>query len=390
MKRSTTRVLRAATVLLVAAAAGPRPASALHSVFLSVPSHSEEALTWCGPAVAEMTMEGYPTTACSHLQADVWAAIVGHKVEATWDTDPVGMREALKGLCPPPGTWSVVARTAEDDLMYSVAFWMTQNSFPVPVVLDTAAHRPTVPAHPEHWVLVKGIVTDVNPVGSPTVTLEHIWYTDPSPAAFGDPPIESFIPGGTWSTLLQPVNKPGSAYDGQHVAVIEPPRPRGRVRVKLPALTGRILPAAKALELAKRWVEKIEPLREIEPFKGLQRSRPLKPLLVNPRHGGYYLVPYSADGETASHAILVNAYSGEFQGAGAFARRRYMSDREALKRALRFFGIHRPQRYDVTLVYSPEAGAASLFHPVWRVAVDQHVAAVRQDGSVRRWPKGRE
>lgn len=392
MKRIDPILRRAAAVAVVLAAAATPPAAALHSVFVAVPSYSEEALTWCGPAAAQMVMAGYPTAPCSHLQADVWAEILLHKTEPAWDADPAGMRGAMLALCPVPGTWAIYHRPAADELMFSVAYWMTRNNFPVAAVLDTTAHRPPVPAHQEHWVVIKGIVTDVDPTvpGTTAVNLEHIWYTDPAPAVFGDPAIEHFVAGGDWYLDFQAVGKAASAYLGEYVALIEPPRLRGRAVARKPLLRGELIPLEAALERAKRWVEEMRLLRELKPFADLARARPGRPLLVDPDGGGYYLVPFTVEGETVRHAVLINAYSGDFKELGAFAPVRYLEEREAVKRAKRLLRPGEEERVKASLVYDPEAGAVSRFHPVWRIQSERGVVAVRQDGTVRRWPAKRE
>ncbi|MCP4661810.1 MAG: hypothetical protein GY856_40930, partial [bacterium] len=119
--RSSTKIFRwTGSVGLLAALTVAGPAAALHSVFLAVPNHSEEALIWCGPAVGEMVMEGYPGgTGCDELQADVWTEILAHKdpTEAAWDTDPVGLAGAMMSLCPPTGSWSVFHNTDATQIM---------------------------------------------------------------------------------------------------------------------------------------------------------------------------------------------------------------------------------------------------------------------------------
>ena len=62
---------RIAALLFGLCTAGSLQAQPLHSVILSVPLYGEEALTWCGPATAQMVMEGYPAGACSVLQEDI-------------------------------------------------------------------------------------------------------------------------------------------------------------------------------------------------------------------------------------------------------------------------------------------------------------------------------
>jgi len=393
MTRTTTRsfALRGGWALaLLLSLTLAAPAAALHSVFAAVPGHSEEALTWCGPAVGEMVMEGYPSGACNETQADIWAEIVLNRVEGTWDTDPAGLRGAMMSMCPPPsGHWSIVSRTDAADLMYSVAYWMTRNGFPVAAVMSTTAHN-TYAAHQEHWVVIKGIVTDADPTTTSAVTLDHVWITDPSPATFGDPPLERFLSGGAWYAELQPVTKAGSAYNGKYVAVIEPPERRGLAKADLPILRGEVLPWERVVELSRRWLDKLEILRELKPFAELYRAEPKEPILVDPKFGGYYLVPFTVDGKTVRHAMLINAYDGSLLEVGAFAPVRYVGKKEALERAQKLLRVRQPERIDARLTFAPEAGAASRYHPVWRVEIDDRAVAVRQDGAVRFWPRKRD
>src|SRR5215510_2391416 len=124
------------------------------STLLPAGYHSEEALTWCGPATGQMIVAGYPTSACTVVQADVDASIQTHKVEGNWDTDPAGLRASFADVCPLPSA---------------------------------------------HWVAITAIVTDVNPVGNPTVNLQFVQFIDPSPTNLGDPPMVRFVTGAQWS-----------------------------------------------------------------------------------------------------------------------------------------------------------------------------------------------
>ena len=367
----------AAVLTLLAAA----PSSAqLHSVMLSVPSHAEEALTWCGPATAQMIMEGYPSGACTLSQADTWLAVLADKAEAMWDTDPQGLRGAMMGLCPPgSGSWVVHARSDSDDLMFSVAFWMTHNSYPAGLLLDTQSHN-SYTAHKEHWVVVKGIVTDADPTPTSTVNLEYIWITDPA-VPLGDPPLERYIAGATFYAELQPVNKPASTYNGKYVAVIEPPQRRGRLHVRPEILTGRPILLPDVLRHVRRWIDELK-LAEIGPFEGLRGARPMDPLLVNARRGGYYLVPFALDGKTASLAILVNAYTGGFQEVVAFAPHRRINREQAVKLASPALKLEPSARATAFLIAGP--GVAPRYAPAWRVESKRGAVLVQPDGVVHR------
>lgn len=377
--RATWRVVAVGGSLLLPASG----ASASHSVFVTVPPRSEEALTWCGAATGQMVVAGYPASACVKDQADVDASIQAHKVEGNWDADPAGLRDAMMEQCPPPGGghWVAFARPDAPSLMYSAAYWMTRNHYPVAMLMGTAAHNGFAP-HQEHWVAIKGLVTNVDPTtaASATVNLEYVFFVDPA-VPLGDPPMERFVAASTWYAELQAVTKAPSAYTGKFVAVIEPPTKTGRAIARAQVLVGRVIPLAQAVRRASEAVRTLK-LAEKEEFRGLAQARPLDPLLVNPRRGGYYIVPFAEGDKPPALAVLVNAYTGEFQEAGRFAARKFLPEKAALehvRKALRLEQLP-PGDYKVELA-SPEAGARYL--PEWRVTLRGRTLAVDQAGAVR-------
>ena len=219
IKGISTIVAVTALMINTLAWAGP-----LHSVMLTVPDHPEEALNWCGPATGQMLMGGYPSGSCTVLQEDIWVAIQGHKVETMWDTDPKGLEGALNSLCAPTGSWHVYSRNSPQELMFQVAYWMTKNSYPVALLKDTLSHN-SYTSHKEHWIAVRGVITDVDPTtpGTTSVNLQYVWFNDPA-VDLGSPSIERFVSGSTWYSEFLPVSKVGSSFHGKYVAVIEPPR----------------------------------------------------------------------------------------------------------------------------------------------------------------------
>jgi hypothetical protein len=369
-----------AAALLALLAAPVAQAQPMHSVFLSVPGHSEEALTWCGPAVAQMVMDGYPGGACPQLQADIWAEIAAHRVEASWDTDPAGLRGAMMSLCPPPGGgWSVFHKTDAATLMYSVAFYMTHNGYAVPVLMSTAGHN-SFAAHQEHWVAVKGIVTDLDPTTNPSVTLQYVWLTDPG-VDLGDPPLERYVSAAVWYAELQTVTKAGSAYAGQFVAVIEPPVISGVAKAPHFEAPPRRITREEALQLAPRLVRELN-LEQVGPFRRLRGARPMEAMLVESKRGPYYLVSYAVEGRPAGVAILIDA-AGQFLEAGAFAPKKLLTEREALDRAsgaLRGV-VARGQAPKAALTSGVEP--LSRYQPVWTIATPTRTVLVDQNGRVQ-------
>jgi hypothetical protein len=347
--------------------------------------HSEEALTWCGPATGQMVIAGYPSGACVKVQADVDASIQAHKIESVWDTDPDGLRAAMMELCPPAagGHWVVFSNIDATQLMHSAAFWMSRNQYPVAALLSTSAHNSYAP-HQEHWVTVTAIVTDLDPVVNPSVVLKFVQFIDPSPATLGNPPLVRFVSGATWYAQMSTVTKSPSSYTGKFVAVIEPPSivghavPAGRL-----VLTGAVIPSAEAQRFALEAVEKLR-LTDLAAFKGFAGSKPLEPMLVNARRGGYYLVPFSDDGKHASLAVIINAYSGEFQEAGHFAPRAFFQQADALKAArdaLRLKGAFKPGEASAELVSSIDE--ATPYAPEWRITTGKRALTVNHLGRVR-------
>jgi hypothetical protein len=357
---------------------------AAHSVFLTVVGHPQEALNWCGPAAAQTVMAGYPASACVKDQADVAAAIDARKVEGNWDADPEGMRDATKTLCPPPGGgWAVVADASAQSVMFWVAYYMTHNHYPVALLLSTQAHN-SYTAHQEHWVTIKGIVTDVEPTlpGPTTLTLQYVLFID-QPDRWAPDVIERFVSGDVWYGEFSAVTKTPSKYTGMFVALIEPPSVRGLARPsKELVVAGRIIPTGEASRSALQAVKALK-LADMEAFRDFSTARPLEPLLVNPEHGGYYLVPFSIDGRTAALAVLINAYTGEFQEAGHFASRSFLPQGTALERlrtALRLRQPLRPTEVKPTLVSSPAAG--TRYSPEWEITMANRRLRVDQRGVV--------
>lgn len=370
------RVLALGSLLTFLSAASADP---MTSVMLNVPDRSEEALTWCGPATAQMVMEGYPSGSCAKLQEDIWGSIQTYKTDATWDADPAGMQGAMQHLCPPPGGhWVVFGNPNAQNLMYAIAYWMNKNKYPVAGMLSTAPHN-ALSGHGEHWVAIRGVITDKDPTvpGNSTVDLKFVWFNDPSPENLGDSAVERFVTGSVWYGEFQPVNKTGSVYNGQYVAVVEPPKVRGVAIAPKEVLTGKIITPEEAVKRAAEWIEQYK-LFDMKPYANLRQARALKPLLVNSAHGGYYIIPYGDErSRMAGTAILVNAYTGSFQEVGAFKPISYLSKEEAVGNALKQLNIEKAKIADAELVYEK---AGNRYQPSWSVTVDKNVVNINQRG----------
>jgi hypothetical protein len=108
----------------------------------------------------------------------------------------------------------------------------------------------------------------------------------------------------------------------------------------------------------------------------------LPPVLVNREQGGYYLVPYAAEGNLAGAALLINAYTGQLQEAGAFAPSRLLAEGEARRLALEHLGAAAPKEITVEAVSQGPVPGAARYSPTWKVEVDGKVVGVTQQGEV--------
>jgi len=346
------------------------------STFINLTNHSEEALTWCGAATGQMILSGYPGTPCNVLQADVWSSIQANKAESMWDTDPAGLRGALmdQSICTSGAHWTAgFSSSNAPSVMWAVAKWMKLMHYAVGVVLDTDGHN-AISSHKEHWVVIKGIVTDLDPTTASTVALLYVLVVDPAPDNLGDPPLERFLTGSQWYSEFKTVTLAGSAYNGRFVALIEPPQVLGTAGARPRVVRGVIISPQRAVAAAQRALT--ADLSRAEVFRNVATLRAGEPLLVNPHGGAYYYVPFGNN-----LAVLINAYTGEFMEAARLKPRPILAKADALAIARRFAGRARPSTVDATLV---ARDGVSPYFPAWNVAVDGEQVLVDISGKARK------
>jgi hypothetical protein len=129
-------------------------------------------------------------------------------------------------------------------------------------------------------------------------------------------------------------------------------------------------------------------------YQALRGTVPLEPLLVNREKNGYYMVPFGyREGRLSQGALLVNAYSGEFEEIGVFQRPITYLDRErAIGLGLCFSctgdekrraeAQERREMANAELIFRTSAQTQSRFMPVWRVQVRDRVVYVTQQERV--------
>ncbi|GAB4535668.1 MAG: hypothetical protein Fur0020_03160 [Thermodesulfovibrionia bacterium] len=363
-------------------------ALAQHDVYLqvpnSVPSYCQETGIWCGAATGQMILEGYhggvehPFT-----QTHVWNRIVAHRDDpgVNWATDPDGLKDTLMEIGGDPGvSWNIFHNSNAQSLMYSVTYWMTQRRYPTAVLVYGF----------QHWVMIDGFTTDVNPTTNTTVNLQFIEIVDPwnppCPAATSGG-VRSLMSGSNWYSnyWYTPGNIPASKWNGNYIAVIEPPLNEGLAKAPRQVEEGGVISEGEAIERAVRWIKEfqIEKRKQYEVLKG---TKHLKPLLVNQKHKGYYIVPLGyRDGELTQGAILVNAYNGDFQEVGVFQKPiKYLPEDQARRIALNYLCAckEKKERIRTQLIFQPSEQTQSRFMPLWAITIGKVTLYVTQEGKV--------
>ncbi|MEZ4752094.1 MAG: hypothetical protein R3B54_16100 [Bdellovibrionota bacterium] len=116
---------------------------------------------------------------------------------------------------------------------------------------------------------------------------------------------------------------------------------------------GTYLSSEKALQKAKEHLVRIT--EERRSFNGLANAKLFEPMLVEHEEGDYYLIPIGKEQNgTSLGALMVNAYSGAWEGISQFQKPiRYRSQRQAGR-----------------WLFQPSEESRSPFHPVYQTATN--------------------
>ena len=370
-----------------------------YEVDLPVPLYGAESSIYGGAAVAQMILDSYPPpgTPIYIPQSTIWTAIQTYNSgEPGWATDPVGMRDTLMALNPPPaGIWVIKSYDIKEDLMFQITFWMNFNSYAVATLVNSGYH----------WVVVAGYITDIEPTGGSGAVLQEITIHNPYPIGSGQ--VETMT-AAVWYTTYwdNPVAQTGTWYD-KYVAVIEPPVTEGTVsfvneqREGIVEITGQ-----EALQFAETWIATKNLAAKDASYADLNNNQKQNygPLLV--REGFsygkterdvpyYYIVPYYVSTNAAklstdsivngvSVCVIVNAFTGAFEEVASFNTPiKYIYKDEALEIAAKALEVE-TKELSATLIYKAGILSQSRVCPVWEVMGKAGTVFVDQLGKVKK------
>lgn len=378
----------------------------------NVPLYGQEDCCWCGAACAQMAMNGYPNAANRLFYpqgpptvppglTNCWDVIQANNSLAepiAWCTDPLGLRNCLRNLNPPPGgTWNIFMDTSRDTVMFDILYWMNRNNFPVPVLINQGGH----------WVVIVGYETDVQPLGGTTPTLQQITIHDPEPHNFGT---LSTMTGALWNaTDWNGAIKYNGTWFNNYVAVIEPPVAKGRVKtMRAERIGDRTISPEEAIKYAEIAIRELR-LGEKTPHTILRRKgisflppilvrEEIKPGLEKEKVPYYYIVPFGFERETgqcgmrlARLCVIVNAFTGHFEEITTFGKPvRYLPEKEAIDIVAKALNLKKEEIekmldekiIQTTMMFQPSEITHIRTYPFWKVTVKEKVLYVDQLGKL--------
>jgi len=363
----------------------------------NVPLYGQEQCCWCGAASGQMIRNGYPNAAdrLFYTQLDVWNTIQtfnsASPADAGWCTDPFGLRDCLQSLANPAGVhWVVFSGASRDWVLFQMLYWMNTREYPSAVLINQG----------EHWVVIVGFTTDVEPLAGTSPVLQSIIIHDPEPHNVGT---DTLMTGAQWfSGPWNGAIRFAGTWLGQYAAVVEPPTERGSVKAEIVDRIGeRLLSPEEALKYARRWIAELR-LAENPRYRLLGRRdvEALEPALVREELldaegkevAHYYIVPFGfrhdlreCGARAVRVAVLVNAYTGNFEEVTAFGRpMRFLSRGEALDVVAGAMHVDRKKieqaQAALMFVHSDITHVRTM--PFWRVLVADRVVYVDQLGKL--------
>jgi len=288
---------------------------------LPVPYHRQQGLGYCGPACLQMVIEALGIT--SRHQDDLYVDAHGHGQQdpkAKWYSPPDGLEWTLDVDVGRKADYDICSLNYEAALTRRLV-WSLFKASVAPIALVYGYTR---------WVVVVGYDIDRNPTG-PTdagykiqaLEIHDPWRTAKEAGPQPPPPprhvsyrewLRTYlqrVPSGYWLGKVVAVGVFGSA---DQVAVDEPPPTAPRSDDK------EILSPDAAQKAALKGLEQ-QGLFEREDWRALFGSTQT-PLLVQRLDvvdDYYYLVPFGQSDRRVGAVVRVDAFSGEYLEASAFA-----------------------------------------------------------------------
>lgn len=370
--------------------------------------HTQDTGYYCGAACAMMVLAeiGLPYTSMN--QVDLYNSNHGHNQKTGWYSDPYGIRYTMVDRKPASfsNTFVVYKPTTEAEGTQKIVYTLWRYGVS-PIVLVYGCM---------HWIVVRGVQTDVEPAPGTSYTVNGLWVNNPvhrdnSPHSGTDVCGSGGINGvqaqwisyADWqSTYLTGCNYDSTTGSDQFISVCDPDVPDielpERVKYDPPFNGEEIIDPETAAKMVYEGIERFNLYAADDLMKPLRDPIFERPVLVkrlDRPDDYYYLSPAMLKGQVFGFG-QVNARFGDLQSLYILEKPSdpYDLNRERILESVlkRTFDLKEPRgqfrlRPDTfclapTLVWQPCRESYSPHMPFWQITAGGQTIYVRVDGEV--------
>jgi hypothetical protein len=298
--------------------------------------HQQDTDYYCGAAVAQMILDSIGSGLLD--QNVLYNSNHSHNTQSGWYTDPDGLNYTLNFYKPNPPTFNnffvTYAKDTEPEGSEKIVYTLWRYSVSTGTLVYGCGH----------WIVVRGLSTDVEPSPGNTYTINGFWINNPwpptpsfsNPAAAPPPPHSSgdmcgsggnrgianeYVTYTSWKDTYFTGCDVWGVGHSQYVSVCDPEPPKlGKLnmgREEFEAKGDHIISTEEAGRFAIKGIDK-HGLRNDELFaKALEGANPINPILVQRLDlpdTFYYLVPMTRNDEVTAF-LSVDGLYGNFRGA---------------------------------------------------------------------------
>jgi len=333
---------------------------------------------YSGAAAVQMALNGCASSSARTLipQTTIYNEIQSYNSEGGalgWYCDPSGVEGALEAdvyysSC---GCWSDVSDANRQSVLESTLYWI--DTLKYPAVVSIGAY--------EHWVAVTGfkVTSTASDIWSGTITLDQICYHDP----LASNPSTCIVSGATWLSDVTlwgtSHSRPGSAWDNEYIAIVEPPEIEPlEIVVEPHPQQGELIPQEQIAEQFTEWfymLPKAETCGSDFPLVDIaEEVRWNDPILVEipSTDARYYWISAM---EPSQLVAIVNPFDSTVEEFRVFEREQnYVVDggqiAEHMVDTLRESGARVLNVEQPRLVFSDEFAGLGRCQPVWQAHAD--------------------
>lgn len=380
--------------------------------------HQQDTDYYCGAATAQMILH---SIGAGLLDQDVlYNSNHSHNTQSGWYTDPDGLSYTLNHR--KPATFNngfvVFAKDTERAASKKIVYTLWKyNVAPGTLVYAWG-----------HWIVTRGVSTDVEPTSGTTYAINGFYINNPWPPspsfydpADAPPPPHSgacgcgtggdrgitneYVPyDTTWKdTYMVGFTLLAGKWFNKFVNVCDPEVPKfGNLTMKQPEFWAKgdnLISSDEAIKFVQKGIE-LHHLDEDETFvHAIAQAQPAEPVLVQRLDlpdTFYYLIPMVRVGEGITAMFSVDGLHGNFRGGQVFEkpRERVFMDRDkviesVLKRPMalrdKIEGITLRKEascFYPIMVWKPCYESRSLYYPFYMITVGNRNIYVGYDGTI--------